>query len=92
MCDFILMCVLLLSHLIHLSVPLSNSVDQFVSGADTHVGALDLESILLLTNYQKNKKKNPNDVNLVLSEVKSATNYGPGSFSLDQSECLLHFD
>lgn len=55
-----------------------------------HVGSLNVESVPPLTNYQKNKK--PNDVNLVLSVVRSATNYGPRSFSLDHSECLLHFD
>lgn len=73
-----------------MSVPLSNAVDWFVFGADAHIVGLDVESTLPLKNYQKNKKTN--DVNLVLSEVKSATNYGPGSFSLDHSECLLDFD
>lgn len=73
-----------------MSVPLSNGVDRFAFGAGAHVGGLEVESILPLTNYQKNKT--PNDVNLVQSEVKSATNYGSGSFNLDHSKCLFHFD
>lgn len=90
MCDFIFNVCISISYLLHLLVPLSNAVDWFAFGADAHVWGLDVESILPLTNYQKNKT--PNDVNLVLSEVKSATNYGSGSFNLDHSEHLLHFD